>query len=101
MTDAQLADYVCEQTYNEEAGYYMTPEEAAQWEREWGAAEYEREIDELQQQLADARETIEILQAEAELAVDRANADAEASIEALQEQIDALQAQLEDAWNNA
>ena len=102
MSDAELVQYVTEQLYIEEAGYYMTPGEAAEWAD--GRLEKEQyrqeELDVLREQLAEAEEraeNAEFIAAEAQLA----NEDAEQRVQDMQEQLDSLYQQLEDALADA
>ena len=104
MSDADLLQYVTEQIYVEDAGHYMTAEEAAQWAD--GRLEEERyhqqeldelsaRIDDLNGQLAEAverAEAAEIAAADAQQATDAA----EDRIKELQEENDSLYQQLNE-----
>ena len=105
MSDAELQQYVSEQIFVEEAGYYMTAAEAAEWaggrqeEEEYLQQEFDdlqARIDDLNAQLAEAEEraeTAEIAAADAQ----QASAAAEDRAEQLQEENDRLYQQLGEA----
>lgn len=95
MSDAELLQYVTEQVYVEEAGCYMTSEEAAAWND--GRQEEEdrlyEEIDALNTRLAEAEEraeTAESLAADAQQAYD----DAEEHAAQLEQEIESLNRQI-------
>lgn len=98
MSDAELLQYVSEQIYVEDAGYYMTSEEAAAWREERREEELYRqeELDGLERRLAEAEERAQTAELEAANA-QQASADAEARAEALQQELDGLYQQLDGA----
>lgn len=99
MTDAQLAEYVTERDYIEDAGHYMDAAEAAEWQRsrQNGYDSYMEEIEELQRQLDESEELRNAMQEEAQRAMEEATEGAEARIAALEEEAALLRGQLEAA----
>lgn len=105
MSDAELLQYVSEQIYVEDAGCYMTAAEAAEWangrlEEEWYRQEelddLNARIEDLNAQLAEAEERAEIAEIDAANA-QQAGIEAEARADALQEDLDSLYQQLDEA----
>ena len=97
MSDAELAQYVSEQIYVEEAGYYMTSEEAAVWNgsRQEEQQRLQEEIEALNDRLAEAEERAAIAEISAAEA-QQENAVAEARAEELQQEVNRLNRQMEE-----
>lgn len=104
MSDADLVQYVSEQIYVEDAGYYMTAAEAAEWAG--GRLEEERnrqqELDDLREQLDDLNARLAETEERAETAevtaaaAQQASAAAEERAGQLQEENDRLYQQLNE-----
>ena len=105
MSDADLLQYIEEQIYVAEAGYYMTAAEAAAWadgrleEEQYRQQELDdlnARIEDLNAQLAETEERAYTAEADAANA-QQASVEAEARADALQEELDSLYQQLDEA----